>query len=57
MEALKNAQISLEILKNIQSGMSVNQALDAVLGQGAFAGIASDVYDALKSKAAAKVQS
>ncbi len=43
----KNAAISLAILTLIDSGVTAQDAVDAVLGSGTFDAIASDVYDAL----------
>lgn len=52
MQALKNAAISAKILANVQAGMTLREAFDAVLGQGAYAKLAGEVYDALQSRAA-----
>ena len=46
------AAISARILANIAAGMSMQDAIDAVLGAGTFAKIAGDVYDALRWEAA-----
>lgn len=46
-----NAKISLAILTLVQSGMSLPQAFDAVLGEGAYASLASDLYDTLRARA------
>ncbi len=46
------AAISARILANIAAGMSMQDAIDAVLGAGTFAKIAGDVYDALRGEAA-----
>ena len=46
-----NAKISAAILANIQSGMTVRQAFDAVLGGGAYSKMAGELYDALRAKA------
>lgn len=48
---MKNAAISQKILAKIATGMTVAEAIDAVLGAGTHARIASDVYDALRAKA------
>lgn len=48
-----NAIISARILTHIAQGMTVAQALDAVLGAGTHAAIAGDLYDALRARAAA----
>lgn len=44
-----NAQISLRILALMQTGMTISQAIDEVLGAGTYKQIASDVYDALNA--------
>ena len=51
MQALKNAAISAKILINVQAGMTLQQAFDAVLGDGAYIKLAGDVYDELRAKA------
>lgn len=51
MEALKNAAISAAIMAHRENGMSLRDAFDAVLGEGAYAKLASDLYDALRAKA------
>ena len=51
MEALKNAIISAKILAHVQAGMTLRQAFDAVLGEGAYSKLAGEVYDALRAKA------
>jgi len=43
----KNAAISQAIKTLIDSGVTVKDAVDTVLGSGTFDAIASDVYDAL----------
>ena len=45
-----NQKISLAILSKMQSGMSVREAIDAVLGAGTFEKVASDVYDVLRAR-------
>ncbi|CAB4159815.1 hypothetical protein UFOVP726_43 [uncultured Caudovirales phage] len=50
MQALKNAAISAKIMTNVQAGMTLREAFDAVLGQGAYAKLAGEVYDALRAK-------
>ena len=47
-----NSKISAAILANIAAGMTLPQAFDAVLGKGAYAKLAGDLYDALRAKAA-----
>lgn len=51
MEALKNAAISAKIIALKNSGMTLQQAFDAVLGEGAYMKLAGEVYDALRAKA------
>lgn len=50
MQALKNAAISAKILANVQAGMTLPQAFDAVLGEGAYMKLAGEVYDELNAK-------
>lgn len=45
----KNAEISRQILAKIAAGMTIETAVDAVLGAGSYAKIASDLYDALRA--------
>lgn len=52
MQALKNAAISAKIAAGVNAGMSLREAFDAVLGQGAYDKLAGDVYDELRAKAA-----
>lgn len=47
----KNAQISAAILANVNAGMDLRSAIDAVFGPGAYNNIASTIYDALNEKA------
>jgi hypothetical protein len=42
--------ISARILTLKNSGMSLRDAFDAVLGQGAYDKLAGEVYDALRAK-------
>jgi DNA integrity scanning protein DisA with diadenylate cyclase activity len=44
----KNAAISRMILSKVADGMSIRQAVDAVLGSGTCASIISDIYDELR---------
>jgi hypothetical protein len=46
----KNPQISAAILARVAAGASLPEAVDAVLGAGAYAKLAGDVYDALRAK-------
>ena len=58
MQALKNAAISAQIMTNVQAGkpasqqagMTLAQAFDAVMGEGAYVKLAGEVYDALRAK-------
>ena len=50
MQALKNAAISAKIIANVQAGMTLPQAFDAVLGEGAYLKLAGDLYDKLNAK-------
>lgn len=52
MNTNKNAQINAAIVKAMQSGMDVQQAIDAVLGQGTYIKIAETVYNELRARAA-----
>ncbi len=47
----KNAAISARILANVAAGMTIDQAIDAVFGQGAYLSIAGDLYEALRGVA------
>jgi hypothetical protein len=49
-----NAKISARILYHIANGLTVAAAIDAVLGAGQYEAIVSDLYDALRAKAAAQ---
>lgn len=51
MNANKNAAISAKILSNIHAGMTLQQAFDAVIGNGAYAKMAGELYDELRAKA------
>jgi hypothetical protein len=53
MEALKNAAISARILEAKNSGLTMREAFDAVLGAGAYDAMVSDLYDSLRAKSAA----
>lgn len=50
MQALKNAAISAQIIINMQAGMSLQQAFDAVLGAGAYAKLAGEVYEDIRAR-------
>lgn len=46
-----NQQISVAILSKVAQGLSLRDAIDAVLGAGTFEKVAGDLYDALRAKA------
>ena len=46
-----NQKISAMISYLVQQGLPVNEAVDAILGEGTFAQLASDVYHALRARA------
>lgn len=52
-EAQKNAIISARILKAVQSGENLQEAIDSVLGEGTFKRVAGEIYDGLRAKASA----
>ena len=52
MQALKNAAFSAKILAHMQAGLTLREAFDAVLGDGAYLKLAGEVYDELKAKTA-----
>ena len=41
-------QISQAIMIQVATGKTINEAIDAVLGAGTFATVASDLYDTLR---------
>lgn len=47
--AIKNAEISRRILAKIAEGLTVQAAMDAVLGEGTAARVIGEVYDALRA--------
>ncbi|MDR6389182.1 hypothetical protein [Paraburkholderia phenoliruptrix] len=49
----KNQIISARILAEVAKGKTIDQAIDAVFGEGAYLKIAGELYDALRAKAAA----
>ena len=51
MQELKNAAISAKIIAHMNAGMTLPQAFDAVLGEGAYMKLAGEVYDELRAKA------
>lgn len=50
MQALKNAAISAKIIANVQAGMTLREAYDAVMGAGAYEQMAGELYQALRAK-------
>ena len=46
--------ISAAILKKVAEGMTLPAAFDAVLGNGAYSRLVSDLYDAFNQKGGAK---
>lgn len=46
----KNKQISELLLKKIESGMSIEEAIDSVFGEGSYKKLAYEVYDLLRNK-------
>lgn len=49
MTITKNEAISLMIIQKMAAGLTVRQAIDAVLGAGVSANLISDVYDTLRA--------
>lgn len=49
----KNQIISARILAQVAAGLSVRDAIDAVLGAGTYEQLADDLWEALREKAAA----
>lgn len=47
-----NAIVSARILTLVQTGLTLQQAMDQVLGAGSFAALAGQVYDGIKARAA-----
>ena len=45
-----NQIISAKLLSLVANGMTMREAIDAVLGAGTFERVAGDVYDALNTK-------
>ena len=48
--AEKNAAISRMILAKEAEGLTIREAIDAVLGAGSYERIAGEVYDALRAR-------
>lgn len=46
--AALNAKISEAIITGVRQGMTLPQAINAVLGEGSYESLASDIYDALR---------
>jgi hypothetical protein len=47
----RNLVINVAIATLVKSGVDIVEATDAVLGEGAYAKVAGQVYDALRAKA------
>jgi hypothetical protein len=47
----KNAIISARILAEMENGKTIDQAYDAVFGEGAYLKLAGELYDQLRAKA------
>ena len=45
-----NAKISAAILTNVCAGMTLEQAIDSILGPGAFMKLAGEVWEAARAK-------
>lgn len=52
--AIKNAAISAMILTKRLEGMSMREAFDAVIGEGAYSKLAGEIYDELRARHQAK---
>jgi hypothetical protein len=50
--ATKNDAIGAAILAAMAQGLTLPQAFDAVLGEGAYLALAGELYDALRAQAA-----
>lgn len=50
----KNPAISAAIIAHVAQGKTLPEAMDAVLGAGTYAKVASEAYDALRAKAQGK---
>ena len=46
----KTQAISMMILAKVAAGMTIREAFNAVLGQGRFEQLASDLYDELRAR-------
>lgn len=46
----KNALINTAIVAGLKAGLSIDQAVDAVMGEGSYKRIAGMVYTALRAK-------
>lgn len=49
-EKIKAIQLSAAILKLVLEGKAVDQAFDAVIGEGAYKKMAGQIYDELRAK-------
>jgi len=45
-----NTKITAAIVAKLAQGMDVKQAIDAVMGEGAYVKVAGHIYDALRAK-------
>lgn len=46
----KKAQISVALIRRVNNGMTVREAMDDMMGAGTFDKLAGEVYDALRTK-------
>lgn len=44
-----NAEISKMIVAKMQAGMTIREAFDAVIGEGAYVKLAGEIYDAIRA--------
>lgn len=49
----KNAIISARILAAVGEGVAIDEAIDAVLGEGTYRQLVSDLYDELRARSGA----
>lgn len=52
-QAEKNAVISSCIITLVAGGMTLREAMDALLGEGTYLSLANSIYDSLRAKEAA----
>lgn len=48
MTAERKAQISAQIARELANGKTLQQAFDAILGEGRYKQLAGEIYDALR---------